>query len=83
MQATEVKALLEDNISEAKVLVEGEGCDFRVTVVSEQFQGAMPVKRQQMVYAHLNAHISSGAIHAVTMTLLTPAEAKNKGLELA
>jgi acid stress-induced BolA-like protein IbaG/YrbA len=32
------------------------------------------VKRQQTVYRVLNEHISSGAIHAVSMRLLTPNE---------
>lgn len=80
MQATEVKALLEEKIPGAQVLVEGEGCDFRLTITSDQFEGALPVKRQQMVYQHLNAMIASGEIHAVTMTTLTPAEAQQRGL---
>ncbi len=74
MQATEVKALLEDNMPGSEVLVEGEGCDFRLTVISDQFKGALPVKRQQMVYHHLNDFIASGEIHAVTMTTLTHSE---------
>lgn len=74
MQAEAVKALLEEQISGAKVSVDGEGCDFRVTIISDQFQGLMPVKRQQMIYAHLNPLIASGEIHAVTMVTLTPAE---------
>ncbi|WP_252176828.1 BolA/IbaG family iron-sulfur metabolism protein [Endozoicomonas sp. 4G] len=78
MQATEVKALLEESISGSRVLVEGEGCDFRLTVISDQFEGALPVKRQQMVYKHLNELIASGAIHAVTMTTLTPSEAERQ-----
>ncbi len=78
MQATEVKALLEESIPGSKVLVEGEGCDFRLTVISDQFEGALPVKRQQMVYKHLNELIASGAIHAVTMTTQTPSEAQRQ-----
>ena len=81
MQATEVKALLEERIPGSQVLVEGEGCDFRLTIISDQFEGAMAVKRQQMVYKHLNELIASGAIHAVTMTTHTPAEARDKGLK--
>ncbi|WP_263322180.1 BolA family transcriptional regulator [Endozoicomonas sp. Mp262] len=71
MQATEVKALLEEQLPDSEVLVEGEGCDFRLTVISDQFHGALPVKRQQMVYHHLNDFIANGTIHAVTMTTLT------------
>ncbi|OED41094.1 cell division protein BolA [Endozoicomonas sp. (ex Bugula neritina AB1)] len=77
MQADAVKVLLEEKISGAEVLVEGEGCDFRVTIISDEFQGKMPVKRQQMVYAHLNPLIASGEIHAVTMVTKTRAELGN------
>lgn len=78
MQATEVKALLEEHMPDAQVLVEGEGCDFSLTVISDQFQGALPVKRQQLVYQHLGELIASGSIHAVTMTTLTRGEWDNK-----
>ena len=77
MQADAVKALLEEKVPGAEVSVEGEGCDFRVTIISDEFQGKMPVKRQQMVYAHLNPFIASGEIHAVTMVTKTAAELGN------
>ncbi len=79
MQASEVKALLEKNIPGSEVFVEGEGCNFQLTVVSDQFQGNLPIKRQQMIYAHLNQFIASGVIHAVTMTTLTPSERDSRG----
>ena len=78
MQATEVKALLEEQMPGSEVLVEGEGCDFRLTVISDAFEGALPVKRQQMVYAHLDAYIKTGEIHAVTMTTLTRSQWAHK-----
>lgn len=74
MHANEVKALLEAQLADAEISVEGEGCDFRLQIVSEVFVGLGPVKRQQLVYSHLNELIASGAIHAVTMTTQTPAE---------
>ncbi|WP_330926574.1 BolA family protein [Candidatus Sororendozoicomonas aggregata] len=78
MQATKVKALLEEKMPGSEVIVEGEGCDFRLTVINDVFQGAFPVKRQQIVYAHLNPYIASGEIHAVTMTTLTFSEWNQK-----
>ena len=74
MHASEVKQLLEDKIEGAEVIVGGEGCDFTVTVVSDVFSGALPVKRQQMVYTHLNDLIAAGTIHAVTMQTFTTSE---------
>ncbi len=74
MHASEVKQLLEEKIDGAQIIVEGEGCDFRLTVVSDAFTGCLPVKRQQIVYTHLNELIAAGTIHAVTMQTFTPAE---------
>jgi len=75
VNAGEVKALLESSIRESEVLAEGEGCNFRVVVVSSEFEGMSTVKRQQLVYSHLQDAIASGAIHAVTMKTYTPEQA--------
>lgn len=71
MQAVEIKRLLEERLDGAEVIVSGEGCDFQLTVIFNQFSGILPVKRQQMVYAHLNDLIADGTIHAVTMRTFT------------
>ena len=72
MNAGEVKALLESSISNCEVIAEGEGCNFQVVVVTSEFEGLSTVKRQQLVYSHLQDAIASGAIHAVTMKTYTP-----------
>jgi acid stress-induced BolA-like protein IbaG/YrbA len=72
LNAIEVKSLLESSIPNASVEAEGEGCNFSVTVVSSAFEGLSTVKRQQLVYSHLQEAIASGAIHAVTMKTLLP-----------
>ncbi|QUX96081.1 cell division protein BolA [Marinomonas sp. CT5] len=72
MNAGEVKALLESSINNCEVVAEGEGCNFQIVVVSSEFEGLSTVKRQQLVYSHLQEAISSGAIHAVTMKTYTP-----------
>ncbi|TPE52348.1 BolA/IbaG family iron-sulfur metabolism protein [Maribrevibacterium harenarium] len=72
MNATEVKALLEQKIDQSQVFAEGEGCNFQVVVVSPVFEALNTVKRQQLVYSHLQEAIASGAIHAVTMKTYTP-----------
>jgi len=76
VNASEVKALLESSIPHCEVLAQGEGCNFQITVVSTVFEGLSTVKRQQLVYSHLQDAISSGVIHAVTMKTYTP-EQKN------
>ncbi|WP_460750243.1 BolA family protein [Marinomonas epiphytica] len=74
MNAIEVKNLLEAAIEKSEVIAQGEGCNFQVVVISPVFEGLSTVKRQQLVYSHLQEQIASGAIHAVTMKTYTPAQ---------
>ncbi|HDZ56021.1 MAG TPA: BolA family transcriptional regulator [Pseudomonas xinjiangensis] len=71
MQSQEVKQLIEANLPEAQVEVDGEGCNFQLMVISDSLAGLSPVKRQQQIYALLNEHIANGSIHAVTMKFFT------------
>lgn len=73
MQAEEVKNLLEAQLPSTQVDVEGEGCSFQLNLISDELAGMSPVKRQQQVYAHLNALIADGSIHAVTMKFFSRA----------
>jgi acid stress-induced BolA-like protein IbaG/YrbA len=76
LNAEQIQSLLADALPDCSVVVEGDGGKYLVTAVGDTFAGLNPVKRQQTVYKILNEHISSGAIHAVTMRLRTEAEAK-------
>lgn len=66
---------IESAIPDAVVAVSGEGNRFEIHVVAGAFEGLTRVKRQQAVYAAIGDLISSGAVHAVTIRALTPAEA--------
>jgi acid stress-induced BolA-like protein IbaG/YrbA len=52
----------------------GDGYHYQLTVVSNQFEGQSPVRRQQWVYAQLNDYITTGRLHALTMKTWTVAE---------
>lgn len=75
MTANEIEAMLAAEFPNADIAVQGEGAKFEIAIVSDAFSGKRPVARQQLVYAILNAHISTGEIHAVTMNLKTTDEA--------
>jgi len=47
---------------------------YRITVISEKFEGVSRVRRQQMVYALLDDAFAAG-LHALAMTTRTPSEA--------
>ena len=71
MRSDEVKALIESRLEDARVEVEGEGCNFQLNVISDTLAALSPVKRQQQIYALLNDYIADGRIHAVTMKFYT------------
>ncbi|MDE0692182.1 MAG: BolA/IbaG family iron-sulfur metabolism protein [Gammaproteobacteria bacterium] len=72
----ELRECVEGAIAGAVVEVAGEGNRFELRVVADAFEGLGRVKRQQAVYAAIREHIQSGAVHAVTIRALTPAEAE-------
>ena len=71
MQGDAVKQLLEEKLENTQVEVEGEGCNFKLNIISDDLAALGPVKRQQQIYAVLNPWIADGSIHAVTMKFYT------------
>lgn len=74
MNPEDIKALVESAIPDSQVQAQIDGSHVHLVVVSPAFEGLMPVKKQQLVYACLQESISSGAIHAVHMQTYTPAQ---------
>lgn len=74
MATSEISALLSAAFPGDKISVAGAEGKYQVQIVSGSFAGLNRVKRQQTVYKVLNAHIQSGAIHAINMVLQTPDE---------
>lgn len=77
MQPDEIKALIEAGIAGTtveQISSDEDGKHTVAVIVSSSFEGLLPVKRQQLVYAALDDAISSGAIHALQMKTLTPAQ---------
>lgn len=72
MQPEQIKTLIETEMPGSQVQVGIDGSHVSLVVVSDEFAGLSPVKKQQRVYAILKDAISSGAIHAVHMKTLTP-----------
>ena len=69
-----VEKLITDAMSGAKATVSGDGYKYETTVISDAFMGLSKVKRHQLVYSAVNAAITSGELHALTITALTLAE---------
>ncbi len=74
LSTRDVEQLVQQGIPDAKVLVEGEGCDLLISVVSEQFTELALVKKQQLVMETLKEPLASGKLHAVSVKAYTPDE---------
>lgn len=74
MNSDDLIALLRPTFPNAEIQAVNQGNKFEVLIVDESFEGKRLVQRQQSVYAVVNAHIQSGAMHALTIHALTPAE---------
>mgnify|MGYP006308826151 CR=1 FL=1 len=74
MNSDQIEQLLQAEFPDCQISVEGGDGKYLVTAIGDVFAGLNAVKRQQTVYKVLNPHISSGAIHAVSMRLLTADE---------
>ena len=72
----EVSRLIREQIKVEHLDVEMAGNHCTVTVVSADFEGLSPVKKQQRIYQCLNEKIASGEIHAVNIRALTPSQWK-------
>ena len=69
---------IEEAIPGSKADVTGDGSKFEALVISDTFEGQMTIKRHKAVYAVLNEHITSGAIHALTIRAFTEGEWASK-----
>lgn len=56
----------------------GDGSHFQAIIVSKAFEGKRSIARHQLVYAVLGDRMRE-EIHALSMSTLTPEEAKNNG----
>ncbi len=66
--------LVEQSIADSKAEITGDGSKFEARVISDTFDGLSTVKRHKLVYAILDEHIKSGAIHALSIKTFTKAE---------
>jgi BolA family transcriptional regulator, general stress-responsive regulator len=65
--------IIDDSAAHAGHAGARAGGHFRLTVVAAAFQGRSPLQRHRMVYGAV-ATLMSGAVHALNIVALTPAE---------
>lgn len=78
MNAQELIDLLRPHFTDAHIDAVNQGNKFELLIVDKAFEGKRLVARQQMIFALVNEHIQSGAMHALTIHALTPDEYASK-----
>ena len=82
MQIEEIKALIEQGISDCVVQMQGDGTHFEAVIVSPEFSGKTMLQQHQLVYKSLGDKMGTD-IHALSMQTLTPEEwEQKKGLNV-
>lgn len=74
MNPEDVEKLIQAGLPECQVIVDGDGSHFNASVIGDVFAGKSLVQKQKLVYATVNEHITSGAIHALSIKTYTPDE---------
>lgn len=74
MNSEQLSQILQQAFPQAEIQVTGQAGKFDLRIVDAGFEGKRTVARQQAIYAPLNQHIASGAVHAVTIRAMTPEE---------
>ncbi|PIE46916.1 MAG: hypothetical protein CSA42_05780 [Gammaproteobacteria bacterium] len=74
INAEQLIEFLQPHFPEGLIQAANNGNNFDVRVVDACFEGKRSVQRQQVVLGLTNELISSGAIHALNIQALTPAE---------
>lgn len=69
-----IKSVVPDVID---IEVDGADCNFAVIVVSDAFEGMLPVKRQQLVLSGFSELLASGELHALSVKAKTLKEINN------
>ena len=71
---SEVEQMILSGYPDAKIYIEGEGCNLSISVVSDQFADLPMIKKHQGVMETLSAPLATGRLHAVTLKTHTSAE---------
>lgn len=74
MNVNDVEHMIREVIPDAMVTIDGQDCNFSVTVISKTFEGQSPVQRHIAVMAPFQEKIATGELHAISITAKTPDE---------
>jgi len=71
MYDQKLKELIQNHFPDASVEVSGSEGKYHATVISQQFEGLSTLERHKMVYKAVDAEITSGELHALSINAKT------------
>ena len=71
METEAVAGLIRAGMPQAEVRVTGDGSHFEAVVVSDEFEGLTPIKKQRLVMDTVKPQIASGELHALSIKTFT------------
>ena len=69
-----ITSFLKSQFPEADISFDGEDCNSKVLIVSEQFEGLTSLQRHKLVLGALKDHFQSGQLHALSLSTKSPSE---------
>ena len=79
MQAAEIRALIEQGLPQAEVVVQGDdGVHFEAVVIDPGFVDKSMIEQHRIVFALLGDLVQNGTIHALSLKTFTPAQWQSK-----
>ena len=70
----DITQFLKSQFPEAEISFDGEDCNSKVLIVSEQFEGLNSLQRHKLVLGVLKDHFQSGELHALSLSTKSPSE---------
>ena len=70
----DIKELIETSFPDAKVQFEGEDCNSKLLIISNQFEGMSSLNRHKLIMNTLKDRFKSGELHALSLSTKTPSE---------
>ena len=72
MSPEQIKQVIEANLADCQVEINGADCNFSIIVTSADFVGKSLLQRERMVTSLFKEQIESGALHAMSVKTKTP-----------
>jgi|TARA_B100001142_G_scaffold98514_1_gene100482 acid stress-induced BolA-like protein IbaG/YrbA len=70
----DITYFLKSKFPEAEISFDGEDCNSKVLIVSEQFEGLTSLQRHKLVLSALKEHFQTGELHALSLKTKSPSE---------